>query len=96
VIDTGISYNHPDLADNMPDQLVWDAINDQRAGPDNDADDGHGTHVAGTWSTCKIQQRLFRAGMRRQEDGCIAWRCCVAEMKEVCTMVVVPWLLLLA
>jgi subtilisin family serine protease len=46
VIDTGINYNHPDLVDNMPDQLVWDAINNQPAGPDNDGD-GHGTHIAG-------------------------------------------------
>jgi subtilisin family serine protease len=46
VIDSGIDYNHPDLAGNMPDKLIWDAINDRPGGPEND-DNGHGTHVAG-------------------------------------------------
>jgi minor extracellular serine protease Vpr len=50
VIDSGIDYNHPDLAGNMPDKLIWDAINDRRAGPEN-GDNGHGTHVAGVASS---------------------------------------------
>jgi subtilisin family serine protease len=43
VIDTGINYNHPDLAGSVIDQ--WDFVNN-----DGDAmdDQGHGTHVAGT------------------------------------------------
>ena len=54
VIDTGVNYNHTDIADNMWDggpefpNHGWDFIND-----DNDPidDQGHGTHCAGTVSS---------------------------------------------
>ena len=54
VIDTGVNYNHTDIADNMWDggpefpNHGWDFIND-----DNDPKDdhGHGTHCAGTVSS---------------------------------------------
>ena len=45
VIDTGVEYRHPDLADN-----VWSGIGWNFAGGNDDPMDyhGHGTHVAGT------------------------------------------------
>lgn len=46
IIDTGISYNHPDLKNQISKTIAWyDFVND-----DNDAldDQWHGTHVSGT------------------------------------------------
>ena len=45
IIDTGIDYNHPDLAGNIWSDPGLDAINDDL---DPFDDNGHGTHVAGT------------------------------------------------
>jgi hypothetical protein len=61
VIDTGIQFDHPDLAANMPQQLVYDAVQNTRASADND-EDGHGTHVAGM---VVVPVRLTRACIRR-------------------------------
>jgi len=44
VVDTGIDWNHPDLAPNYV-QLGYDWVNNDPAPMD---DNGHGTHVAGT------------------------------------------------
>jgi hypothetical protein len=45
IIDSGIDYNHPDLAANMWEGIGYDFANDD----DDPMDDhGHGTHVAGT------------------------------------------------
>jgi subtilisin family serine protease len=44
VIDTGISYLHPDLVSSVDTSIDWDFVNDD----DDAADDhGHGTHCAG-------------------------------------------------
>jgi len=61
VMDTGIDYNHPDLAANMWDGSAYDiphhgwdfagnsnGDNDNDPNPGNDDDLKHGTHVAGT------------------------------------------------
>ncbi len=63
VIDTGVDYNHPDLANNMwknPGEIPGNGIDDDGNGyvddiygydfanNDNDPFDDHGTHVAGT------------------------------------------------
>jgi subtilisin family serine protease len=61
VVDTGIDYNHPDLAENMWDGTAynipnhgWDFAgdsngnNDDDPNPGDDSDLEHGTHVAGT------------------------------------------------
>lgn len=44
-IDTGIDYNHPDLAANVWTDKGWNFITDS---PDPYDDNGHGTHTAGT------------------------------------------------
>lgn len=45
IIDTGIDYNHPDLAGNFNSSLLgYDFVNDDAYPMD---DNGHGTHVAG-------------------------------------------------
>ncbi|HEY9900180.1 MAG TPA: S8 family serine peptidase [Pantanalinema sp.] len=45
VIDTGVNYKHPDLADNC---LVAEGFDFQNYDTDPMDDEGHGTHVAGT------------------------------------------------
>lgn len=44
IVDTGVDYNHPDLAGKVDTANDWDFVNN-----DNDAfdDESHGTHVAG-------------------------------------------------
>lgn len=59
VIDSGVQYNHPDLQDNMPSQVVRDVVQDIYAGPDNDGR-GHGTHCAGACMTCSQAAPAWR------------------------------------
>src|SRR5262249_51400208 len=44
-IDTGIAYDHPDLAPNMAANRGYNFVNNT---PDPRDDNGHGTHTAGT------------------------------------------------
>lgn len=44
VLDTGCDISHPDLADNIDREHMWDAYNEQSSMLDNN---GHGTHVCG-------------------------------------------------
>ncbi|MBI3543487.1 MAG: S8 family serine peptidase, partial [Deltaproteobacteria bacterium] len=44
IVDSGVNYNHPDLAPNMADELGWDFVNGDNMPFD---DNEHGTHVAG-------------------------------------------------
>ncbi|MBP9681006.1 MAG: S8 family serine peptidase [Bacteriovorax sp.] len=45
VIDTGVDYNHPDLAGNVDSESGFNFVNNTKVALD---DNGHGTHCAGT------------------------------------------------
>ncbi|APG31150.1 S8 family serine peptidase [Granulibacter bethesdensis] len=47
VIDSGVQLDHPDLKANIDPNATWDAAKDQPGGGPDEADENHGTAVAG-------------------------------------------------